>query len=89
MSVERNNDFMSTPKPGFFLAGSILLALSGFLSGGGIALNVLAGADGGANIGAGFLIFAGLPVAFVGLVLLLVDLAFYMGSRISERRASR
>lgn len=80
---------MSTPKPGFFLAGSILLALSGLVSGGGIALNVLSGADGGANIGAGFLIFAGLPIAFVGLVLLLVDLAFYVESRISERRVSR
>lgn len=85
----RDNGVMSKSGPGFSVVGGIILALSGLVSGGGVALNFLSGTDGGANIGVGLLIFAGLPVAFVGLVLLLVDLAIYVGSKNSERRLSR
>jgi len=52
-------------------------------------LNALSDPDEGANIGAGILVLAGLPVACAGLILLLVGLVLYFRARTGTEKVSR
>ncbi|MFT2753615.1 hypothetical protein [Clavibacter sp. Sh2088] len=72
-----------------FVVGGIVLAVAGLLSGAGLVLDLLTAANPDANIGAGILVLAGLPVALIGLLLLLVDLVLHIRARASRGTASR
>jgi len=80
---------MTNSRRSYFLVGGIVLALAALLSGGGLVFNWLSDPNGGANIGAGILLLAGLPVALIGLILLLVDLILYIPARADRRKVSR
>jgi len=67
------------------LVGVILLAVGGVLCGGAFLAEVTADPDGGANIGAGALLFLGQPLAYVGVVLLFVSTALHARSDRSRR----
>ncbi|GAA0966344.1 hypothetical protein [Frigoribacterium faeni] len=77
---------MNDSSRGSFLAAAIVLAVSGVLSGGGLLAYFLSDPDGGANMGAGFLLLVGLAVALAGVVLLVVALVPVVRTR---RRLSR
>lgn len=62
------------------LVGGILLAVGGVLCGGAFLAEVTSDPEGGANIGAGALLFFGQPLAYVGVVLLFVSLTLYARS---------
>ncbi|MDT0211354.1 hypothetical protein [Curtobacterium sp. BRD11] len=62
------------------LIGGILLAVGGLLCGGAFLAEVTSDPDGGANIGAGVLLFLGQPLAYIGVVLLVVSLMLFARS---------
>jgi hypothetical protein len=68
------------------LVGGILLAVGGVLCGGAFVAEATSDPDGGANIGAGALLFVGQPLAYVGVVLLFVSLALHARSNRSPQR---
>lgn len=68
------------------LVGGILLAVGGVLCGGAFLAEVTSDQDGGANIGAGALLFFGQPLAYIGVVLLVVSLMLFARSDRSPQR---
>jgi len=80
---------MSNSGRSYSVVGGIVLVLAGLLSVGGLILNALSDPDEGANIGAGILVLAGLPVACAGLILLLVGLVLYFRARTGTEKVSR
>ena len=68
------------------LVGSILLAVGAVLRGGALLADVTPDPDGGANIGAGALLFLGQPLAYAGVVLLFVSTALHARSTRATQR---
>ncbi len=54
------------------IVGGIIFAIAGAICGTAVVATFVVGFDGGANIGAGILLLAGLPFAIVGGALLIV-----------------
>ncbi|WP_420363335.1 hypothetical protein AABM26_02810 [Curtobacterium aetherium] len=68
------------------LVGGILLAVGGLLCGGAFLADLASDPDGGADIGAGALLFVGQPLAYTGVVLLVVALVRSVRSADPPRR---
>jgi hypothetical protein len=72
---------------GFLVAGAVVAAAAGLLCGGAALALLLSDPDGGANIGAGVLLLAGVPVALVGVALLVTSAGVHLwSSRARPRR---
>ncbi|PZE86393.1 hypothetical protein [Curtobacterium sp. MCBD17_032] len=75
-----------TPSRVACLVGGILLAVGGVLCGGAFLAEVTSDPEGGAVIGAGALLFFGQPLAYTGVLLLVVSVVLFARSDRSPRR---